>query len=198
MNEEYSSLKAAERQRCLDRRAALSEKARKSKSGMIQRKILALPEFQRAQTVMLFLNFRDEVETTAIAEAVLAERKRLVLPRCAPGRLLLPLEVRDLERDIEAGMWGIREPKPTLNRVESLAIEFIVVPGLGFDLQGNRLGYGGGYYDRFLPKLSPLTPRAALAFACQVIEQAPVGEGDEKITMLITEDEVYRFAGCKN
>ncbi|MHB8072997.1 5-formyltetrahydrofolate cyclo-ligase [Desulfosporosinus fructosivorans] len=194
MSEDQQSLKTEVRQACLCQRTSLGEKERKSKSEIIQRKLMDLPEFKLAQTVMLFLNFREEVETTAMAEATLASKKKLVLPRCAPHSILLPIEVRDLIQDIEPGTYGIREPKLTLGVVEPSEIDLIIVPGSGFDLQGNRLGYGGGYYDRFFMLLNPLTPRIALGFECQIIPQVPVGKHDALMTMLITENGVYNFS----
>ena len=193
MSEDQQSIKAEVRQACLCQRTSLGEKERKRKSGIIQQKLMDLPEFQMAKTVMLFLNFREEVETTGMAEATLASKKRLVLPRCAPKSVLLPIEVRDLIQDIEPGAYGIREPKLTLGVVEPSEIDLIIVPGSGFDLQGNRLGYGGGYYDRFFMLLNPLTPRIALGFECQIISQVPVGKYDAKMSMLITENGVYNF-----
>jgi 5-formyltetrahydrofolate cyclo-ligase len=193
MSEDQQSIKAEVRQACLCQRTSLGEKERKRKSVIIQQKLMDLPEFQLAQTVMLFLDFREEVETTVLAEGTIAGKKKLVLPRCAPHAILLPIEVRDLMRDIELGAYGIREPKLTLGVVEPSEIDLIIVPGSGFDLQGNRLGYGGGYYDRFFMLLNPLTPRVALGFECQVIPQVPVGKHDAKMTMLITENRVYNF-----
>ena len=193
MSEDQQSIKAEVREACLCQRTSLGEKERQRKSQIIQQKLMDLPEFQRSQTVMLFLNFRDEVETTAMAEATIAAKKRLVLPRCAAHNVLLPIEVRDLTQDIEPGTYGIREPKLSLGVVEPSEIDLIIVPGSGFDLQGNRLGYGGGYYDRFFMLLKPLTPKIALSFECQVIEQVPTDKHDAKMTMLITENKVYNF-----
>jgi len=193
MSENEQSIKAEVRQACLCQRTSLGEKERKRKSVIIQQKLMDLPEFKLAKTVMLFLNFREEVETTAMAEATIAAKKKLILPRCAPHGVLLPIEVRDLIQDIEPGTYGIREPKLALGVVEPSEIDLIIVPGSGFDLQGERLGYGGGYYDRFFMLLNPLTPRIALGFECQIIPRVPVGKHDAKMTMLITENGVYNF-----
>ena len=193
MSEDKQCSKAGVRKSCLAQRGALGEKERERKSKIIQQKLLNLPEFKQAQTVMLFLNFRDEVETTALAEATIACKKRLVLPRCAPRGILLLKEVHDLTADLESGAWEIREPKLTNGEVTPSEIDLIIVPGSGFDLQGNRLGYGGGFYDRVFMLLNPLTPRVALSFECQVIDQVPVDKHDVKMTMLITENEVYKF-----
>ncbi len=193
MSKDQKSQKDEVRKVCLGQRISLGEKERNRKSKIIQQRLMDLPEYRQAQTVMLYLNFREEVETTALAEATIAGRKKLVLPRCASDRILLPLEVGDLEQDIESGTYGIHEPKLALRAAEPSEIDLIIVPGTAFDLQGNRLGYGGGYYDRFLMRLKPLTPIVALGFECQVIGQVPVGQNDVKMTMLITENAVYKF-----
>lgn len=193
MNKESQYSKLEVRKSCLKQRAALGEKERKINSLLIQQRLQELPKFQKAQVIMLFLNFRDEVETTALAEATIACKKKLILPRCAPHGILLPLEVRDLSKDLEPGSYGIREPKLSLGAVEPSEIDLIIVPGSGFDLRGNRLGYGGGYYDRFFTLINPLTPKIALGFECQVIPQVPVDKYDVSMTMLITENGVYNF-----
>lgn len=186
-------LKSEVRKLCLFQRAALSEIERKRKSSKIQQELEKLPEFLQAQVVMLFLNFRDEVDTTALAQETLELNKKLILPRCAPNGILLPIEVKDLSEDIEPGAWGIREPKLDKGEMDPSEIDLIIVPGAGFSFRGDRLGYGGGYYDRFFRRLSPLIPRVALSFACQVIDEVPVDEHDMKMSMLITEDNVYDF-----
>ncbi|AFM39835.1 5-formyltetrahydrofolate cyclo-ligase [Desulfosporosinus acidiphilus SJ4] len=193
MSEEKLLQKGISRKCCLAQRAGMGEKERHHKSRLIQEKILALPEYKRAQAVMLFLNFRDEVETTDLAEITLAMPKRLILPRCAPRGTLLPIEVRNLRMDLEPGRWGIREPKLNLDEIEPSEIDLILVPGAGFDLRGNRVGYGGGFYDRFFERLKPTVPRIAIAFECQVVDEVPVAEHDVQMTMLITEKNVYHF-----
>ncbi|CAA7600720.1 5-Formyltetrahydrofolate cyclo-ligase [Acididesulfobacillus acetoxydans] len=178
----------------LNRRAALSENERRLKSRQIQSLVAALPEYKQARTVMLFLNFRDEAETTGLAAQTLAEGKGLVLPRCAPGGLLIPAFIHDLDQDVEPGTWGIREPKKDcLREANPESVDFVLVPGAAFDRQGNRLGYGGGYYDRFFARLRPMAARVAIGFAVQVLPEVPVDEHDQKIDILVTEEGVERF-----
>lgn len=178
----------------LARRGALTAEERQEKSLQIEKQVLALPEYEKAQTVMLFLNFRDEVETTPLAEEILRQGKKLVLPRCAPQGILIPALIRDLKQDIEPGTWGIREPRlKGLEEADPLAIDLVLVPGAAFDRLGNRLGYGGGYYDRFFGRLRPVVPRVALAFATQVLTEVPVDLHDQKMGILVTEEGVQRF-----
>ncbi|MHB1652821.1 MAG: 5-formyltetrahydrofolate cyclo-ligase [Desulfitobacteriaceae bacterium] len=189
-----SDFKKEVRSTVLSKRAALTEEERHLKSLQINQQVLTLPEYGKARTVMLFLNFRDEVETTGLAEETLARGKRLILPRCAPQGVLIPAIIRDLGQDIEPGMWGIREPKQKgLAEEDPLIIDLVIVPGAAFDLKGNRLGYGGGYYDRFFARLRPSVPRVAIGFAAQVLPEVPIGRYDQKMTILITEEGVHRF-----
>jgi 5-formyltetrahydrofolate cyclo-ligase len=177
----------------LAKRASMGESTRADKSFLIQNKVLALAEYQTARTLMLFMNFQDEVNTTELAKDTLARGKQLILPCCAPGGILIPAVINDLD-ELVTGMWGIREPrKGGLVKAEIPEIDFVLVPGVAFDLTGNRLGYGMGYYDRFFELLSPSVPKAAIAFACQVIPEVPVEEHDKKMSLLITEEKVYRF-----
>lgn len=178
----------------LARRGELTEQERQEKSLQIAKQVLTLPEYENAHTVMLFLNFRDEVETTGLAEETLKRGKRLVLPRCAPHGVLVPALIGDLSKDIEPGTWGIREPKrDALAEADPATIDLVIVPGAAFDERGNRLGYGGGYYDRFLNRIRPDVPRVAVAFQTQILPEVPVDEYDQKITILVTEEGVNRF-----
>lgn len=193
MGGDNQELKNVTRKVCLNRRAALEPEERKAKSLLIQQKLYGLKEFQDAETVMSFLDFRQEVESTAIAELLIEQKKKLVLPRCAEHGIIIPLVVCDLEADLESGAWGIREPKLCNEEVDPSEIDLVIMPGAGFDLTGNRIGYGGGFYDRFFVRLNPSVPKIALAFHTQVIEQVPVDKHDSKITILVTEDDVYDF-----
>ncbi len=187
--------KRALREKVLTLRSALSEEQREIKSRKIQEVVSHIKEFQEAQTIMLFLNFRDEVETTGLAQKVLELGKRLVLPRCAPKGILIPALIRDLQTDIEPGTWGIREPKrENLVQVNPSEIDCVFVPGAAFDKLGNRLGYGGGYYDRFFERLRDTTPKLALAFSCQIVESIPIEAFDKKVDVLITEEGITRFS----
>lgn len=197
MKNNNQGIKNVMRKVCLNRRAALEPEERAAKSLLIQQKLYGLKEFQEAKTVMSFLDFRQEVETTSIAELLIDQKKKLVLPRVAEHGIMIPLVVRDLEADIEPGAWGIREPKLCNEEVDPSEIDLVIIPGAGFDLTGNRIGYGGGFYDRFFMRLNPSVPKIALAFHTQVIEQVPCDKHDSKITVLVTEDDVYDFRTYK-
>ena len=96
-------------------------------------------------------------------------------------------EVTDLEKDLVAGVWGIREPAPS-RPIRSLAtIDFLLVPGVAFTAAGARLGYGGGYYDRLMGSLDTHVPRIAAAFDLQLVNALPESPHDQRVQAVITE-----------
>src|SRR5262249_50098992 len=109
------------------------------------------------------------------------------------ARRLALHQVRDLERDLRAGTWGIREPDPTrCQTVAPVAIDFVLVPGLAFDPDGGRVGYGAGYYDRLLGEWpEPLPPLVAAAFDLQVVPVVPMAATDHRVDLVVTESRIY-------
>ncbi len=179
------------RRRVIGLRDALDPGTRAAHSRAICRRVADSPEFRRARTVLLFANFGSEVDTTGLLRTALEAGKRLVLPRVNPKTRALELrEVRSLTDDLTPGTWGIPEPTPERCAEVPLSnIDFVLVPGVAFDPQLRRLGYGGGYYDRILANVAKGTGAIAIAFAMQVVPEAPADAHDVRVPVLITEGE---------
>jgi 5-formyltetrahydrofolate cyclo-ligase len=178
------------RKKALHSRKSLSQEQRRQKSARILKKILSLSVYCTSRTIMVYLDFQDEVETTEIAREILRTDKRLLIPYCHKQDIIA-CEISDLTQDVYPGMLGIREPHPErLRSVSPEEIDLALVPGVAFDYRGNRIGFGKGYYDRFLPKLREGTPVIGLAFACQLVEKIEAEEHDYKMSLLITENGV--------
>jgi 5-formyltetrahydrofolate cyclo-ligase len=161
-------------------------------SRRIGQSLFALPEYERAGTVMYFLNFGKEVATLELVPQSLAQGKRVVAPKTvhAQRRMILS-EIIDVREDLAPGLWNIPEPKEEkLRPVEAGEIDFVVVPGVAFDVRGNRLGYGGGYYDRFFAGLRAGVPLVALTFEVQMLDRVPVEPWDRRVDIIITEERV--------
>jgi 5-formyltetrahydrofolate cyclo-ligase len=141
------------------------------------------------------MSFGDELDTTPILTHILATGRTLVLPRMTTdnGAPALALHRVDSLNDLLPGKWGIREPRADAPLVTLSDIDFALVPGVAFDLEGNRLGYGKGYYDRLLAKRPASLTVAAVAFDCQVVDAVPVEPHDAKIDILITPSGVHHF-----
>lgn len=162
---------------------------------------MALPEYQRAATVLFYLDVRSEVRTRNDLTVALASGKKIVVPYCVDGELQL-FHLTDPD-ELSVGMYRILEPKPELRSVESHRVEvseidLIIVPGVAFDREGGRTGHGKGYYDKLLEHARPDTPLVALAFECQLFDRIPMQNHDVFMDMVITEKAVYPGRGRKS
>ncbi len=152
--------KSTLRKTILARREAMDTGTRDALSLAIFEEIMHLDCYRRCDMVLAYVGFGSELPTDAFIRRVLDDEKVLLLPRVNwDGRRLDLYEVKDPAQDLEAGTWGIREPKPNLCRcVGATAIDFALVPGVAFDRSGARLGYGGGFYDKLLTGYSGARP----------------------------------------
>ena len=171
-------------------RENLSPDVRAAFSRRITDALIALPEYRRGSAVLAYMSMGAEFETGAFVQRVLADGKILVLPRVNRELRRLDLfAVRDLDAELAPGVWGIGEPVP--ERCQTFLaqdIGFALVPGLGFDARGGRLGYGGGFYDRLLAGLPASLPRVAAAFFIQMLEAVPMESHDQYVDVVVTEN----------
>lgn len=185
--------KKALRQQLRERLAALPPAVLEQRSAAACRLLCAQPEYQRAGTLLIFLSTPQEVDTRQLALQAWADLKRVVAPRVSwDQRRLLPIEVHSLVSGMEEGYMGIREPVEGFP-VPVSELDLVVVPGLAFDRQGNRLGRGRGFYDRFLSHPDFRGVSCALALEEQFVESIPVGPSDVRVHMLVTDVAVRRF-----
>ncbi len=182
-------MKAKLRKRLHGLRDALTPEERARHSGSITRDILALAAYREARTFMAYMTFGTEFITDALVRDALANAKTLVLPRIDRSQNRLETyAVQDLESELAAGPWGIREPLPDRCRAVAISeIDVVLVPGLGFNTDGDRIGYGRGYYDRLLQYRSRRTTLVAAAYSIQVVDTVPVGEHDIPVDIVVTE-----------
>jgi 5-formyltetrahydrofolate cyclo-ligase len=186
--------KAALRREILARRDALDPAARAHRSAAATARVASLGAFRRARVTLAYASFGSELDTRGLLRRVVAGGRRLVLPRIQRAERRLALyEVRDLDADLRPGVWGIPEPAPDRCRpVAPDEIDFVLVPGVVFDPEGGRIGYGAGYYDRLLgtwPR--PVPPLVAAAFELQVVPAVPVLPADRRVDLVVTELRTY-------
>jgi len=186
--EALRAAKRAMRQSVRAERDAMPAAARVAASASIVGRMLARADFSGAKTVLVTLPFRNEWDTRALVRAALDAGKIVAAPRVDDATRMLELRaISDPERDVGPSPQGIPEPLSHCPPIARDAIDFVVVPGLAFDPEGHRLGYGGGFYDRLLPLLSPRAARVAGAFDLQVVPQVPVGPNDIPVDAIVTE-----------
>lgn len=149
-----------------------------------EKHLFSLPEVAGAHTVLLFYSFWSEIETRGIAERVWDEGKRLLLP-------YLERETMHAGEHTRGGAlvlsgYGPMEPAD-VERVDPGEIDVVVTPGLAFDRRGHRLGYGGGFYDRYFTLLRPEAARIGLGFSVQLIDEVPAGPNDIPVHIVVTD-----------
>jgi 5-formyltetrahydrofolate cyclo-ligase len=179
-------LKKEIRKQALAERDNIPPERRMAMSREIEARLFDLPEFRSAQVVMFFASFRSEVDTETMIRRALRSGKRVILPKVA-GKELTLYEIRDFDADVETGAWGIPEPKP-LVPAKLEKIDLMIMPGAAFDEQGNRLGYGAGFYDKLLPAFKGAT--IALAFEAQILSNVPADPHDAPVKKIVTEKRV--------
>ncbi len=163
------------------KRDSLSEAEREAESLAIERILTSSDIWLNAQSVFIYYSIDSEVATHGIIDAALKSGKAVYLPRCAEQGEMHAIRIMSLD-DLKPGKYFIPEPVGTDELMG--APDLTIVPGLAFDSYGGRMGYGGGYYDRFLANVN--TTAAALAYTRQVIERVPTGAHDAPVNYIIT------------
>jgi 5-formyltetrahydrofolate cyclo-ligase len=200
------TMKQSLRQSIIAARLNLAAVERIEFSLAITARILDLPPYKSAAAVLGYMSFGAEFSTTAWVQQALQDGKQVLLPRVNSSTKQLELyRISDLQHDVAPGLWKIPEPMPDrCSRVYDLEhIDFILLPGVAFARDGARLGYGGGFYDKLLERISPnnddplagrLTSGSpalvAAAFSMQLVKEIPQEATDRKVEWLITENEV--------
>lgn len=154
--------------------------------------ILKLPVFKRAETVMVYLNFKNEVDSLRMIEESYKAGKKVVIPYCEKETMeIIPSELNDIETEIVKGKNGyLQTKKDCVKPVPLEDIDLIVVPGIAFDKRCYRLGFGAGYYDRFLRKLNFEKPTIGLCYDFQIIHSIPIEGHDVPLDFVITEERI--------
>ena len=168
-----------------------SRSERRRKSGIIQEKVFSREEFLTSGCIMLYVSRgTGEVETGPIIEKAFKMGKRVVLPVTAiREKSIRPVRLKSLDERLRKTRYGIYEPGDagTGRTVRIDDIDLVIVPGLAFDAENNRLGHGQGYYDRFLRRLPAGTSKIGLGFRFQLFEKIPAAAHDFSLTRVITD-----------
>ena len=174
----------------LTRRKHLAAEVCLSHSLRVQQRVLALPAFEQADVVALYSPILNEVFTEEIFHEALRQGKTVAYPRVAGERLDFVSVASP--SDLSPGAFGVLEPTGAA-LLPSSALDLVLVPGVAFDVKGNRLGYGKGFYDRVLCGAERPALSVGLCFELQVVSSLPVEDHDACLDILITEERNYSF-----
>jgi len=176
------------RKQILKRLKGQKEELRYKKSLKIKKQLFSQPQFIQADTVMFYISKDGEVDTRNMIKDALKKGKKIVVPvTLVKEKKIMPSELKEYKKELGLGPYGIYQPKkPFIRKVLPKDIDLAIVPGVAFDRRGNRLGRGGGYFDRFLAILKKRNiPMFGLAFKFQILKRLPVMPHDIPVTKLI-------------
>ena len=171
-------------------RAAHSDEEIHAMSLKVRDLVLGLPEYQEADTIFAYVDCKHETKTEDLIRSAWADKKRVAVPKVV-GQNMKFYYITSLEDDLEEGYFGIREPFEQ-NPADEAADKpgtLMLMPGVAFDEQRHRIGYGGGFYDRYL-EAHPSLATAALAFEFQIKEEVPYESFDILPNRIVTEKRV--------
>lgn len=159
---------------------------KEGKDRLIRDNLRQLDIYKKAKSVFVFISYKSEVDTRGIIEDILADGKKLLVP-LVKGSEMIAVEVKGID-DLEPNKMGILEPK---SGDEVTDVDLTITPGLAFDKDGYRLGYGGGYYDKFFAKVD--TIRMGIGYSDQYVESIVHKDYDKALEYLLTEEGLIEF-----
>lgn len=159
---------------------------KEGKDRLIRENLRQLDIYKKAKSVFIFISYKSEVDTRGIIEDILADGKKLLVP-LVKGSEMIAVEVKGID-DLEPNKMGILEPK---SGDEVTDVDLTITPGLAFDKAGYRLGYGGGYYDKFFAKVN--TVRMGIGYSDQYVENLVHEDYDKALEYLLTEEGLIEF-----
>lgn len=174
----------------------LSLEERNYMDDLILDKLLKSKMYKESINIFTFINYGSEVQTKNFIIKAIEGGKRIFIPKMVNGtREMKAIEIDSLE-NLQPDNWGILEPKTFEGEIDKQFLDLIIVPGVVFDRRGNRIGYGGGYYDRYFSDLNSAIKKVVLAYDMQVVESLVIEEHDVKVDFIITEKEIIECC-CK-
>ncbi len=189
MTKEDALRKEAIRKDIFKKREALTDQYRQEAENKIYEKIFSLPEFQEAETIMIYYSTEDEFNTMPIIERAWKDGKQVGSPRVFPKRVIEAMELTPAT-EFEESKFGIKEPVKETPIIAPEDIDLIIMPCVSSNRDGERVGYGGGYYDRFLERAE--NALLVLPYYSKLETQdIPMEEHDKKIDIVIFEDGIY-------
>ncbi len=181
------------RAKFLEKRKAIPKELREGRDGKICRNILSSAVYRYADVILMFYPMKGEVDIFPVMEAALKSGKQVAFPRCHAEDRSMTFYFVTSKEDFEAGSYGIMEPKTALPVFDPAEIEtrnvLCLVPAIVYDRRGYRVGYGGGYYDRFFGKTRPAS--IGVVYEEFILKSVPHGRYDITVDVVVSERGIY-------
>jgi 5-formyltetrahydrofolate cyclo-ligase len=174
----------------LKKRSSIPRSEVQKKSKLIKERVFQMQEFKEAKTILFYVSYDKEVDTHEMIRESLGMKKHVVVPKTDMNNRTIICSSLTRWDDLLSGAYNILEPRrECVNEVSPESIDLMIIPGVAFDCQGNRIGHGMGYYDRLLQK-KIITHCVGLAFELQIVESIPSEKHDVKVEKIVTEERI--------
>ena len=160
-------------------------------SSVIAESFITSDIYKEAEVLLLYYSVGSEVSTDKILKQALNDKKRVAYPVCIDNSGYMEFYFIKTEDDLVEGMYKIKAPKQGSKKFSNENNSVCIVPALAFDIKGNRLGYGKGYYDRFLEKFKGIS--VGICYDAMLADSIPADPHDKKVSYLITDKKTYNF-----
>lgn len=174
------------RKEILKKRNEINTEDKKTWDNIIFEKLINSPLYKKAENIFVFVSYSSEVDTHRFIEYALTDNKCISVPRVISKEAGMRIYKISSMDELESGHYGILEPKADCKEFYGDDLDLIIMPGAVFSPDGSRIGYGGGFYDRFLDGLEKQVPTLAIAYDFQVLPSIPTEEFDMKVQNIIT------------
>lgn len=181
------------RKEVLGQRKKLSEEVRRKEDEDIFHKLINSSLYINAERIFTYVSYSSEVDTRKLINYALNQGKKVYIPKIIKEkREMLAVEISTLS-GLTVDEYGILEPNIVDKNMVGNEFDLIIMPGVAFDRLGNRLGYGGGYYDKYIKTYGKDTVKAALSYKIQIVDKINVEEHDIKVDYVISKDEIIKI-----
>lgn len=175
------------RKKIINKRDNLDKLSKAMSDKLIMKRLMEQEYYKNSKLIFVYLGFGSEINTSEYIEKFICDGKRVCVPKTnIESKTMEAVEIISLE-GLQENKYGILEPLKAYQTIDESEIDLIIVPGVAFDLNGGRVGYGGGYYDKFLGRLSRDIIKVALAYKIQIIDKVPMEEHDIRVDYIITD-----------
>lgn len=173
-------------------RKSISDDIKSEYDNLILNNILSLDEYKNSDTIFTYVSFDNETDTKKLISKAIYDNKRIAVPYCVPNTFIIDFYFINSINELTSGSFGILEPNIiSAEKVIDYTKGICIIPGLSFTYNGDRLGYGRGYYDRFLENFSGI--KIGICYECQITNELPKDKYDKSMNIIVSERHIRRI-----
>lgn len=181
------------REEVIKKRESLSLEIRKAYDEVIFKHLIISDIYKKSKRIFTYISFGSEVDTKRFIKYALSDNKEIYVPKTnKANKEMVAININSLD-NMDVDKWGILEPKSINKNKIGEVFDLVIMPGVAFDRRGNRIGYGGGYYDKYISKINLQCTKLVLAYDLQIVNEFKNEQHDIKVDYIITNNEFIKI-----